>query len=1390
MKTTIKTLLILFIFFSPLTIFSQGEIYFDTFEMDNWYTGEWVDSDGRTWDIENCEDFTIYGPTRSLVRFGHHTGTISTEVSGGLGTLSFALYHLWGETDPPQSLEVFINGESYGNFIAGYKDVDNNNQNDSTTIYSIEDINKEGDVTITLTGNSNLGLDTVKWTGFVDTVDPDAPGQATGYNIAKTNFSVSWPEATDNSGVASYDVYLDGDLQGNTENTHFDITEVDPGQTYTITVVAIDLSGNRSVESTPADITTLPADAPGIGYISDIVLFLNSGENFILLPEIDDGNPGENEDLTVTAVSNDETIVEIIEIHYNKENTCGYLKVQEKGKLGNTTIDLEIADATTTIEQTITVAVEPYSKPGINFEVHDLVFWDEIIPTGSKPVFDTIIDEAQGPPPGINWDKMELTVSQDCDGAQCDGHDFITLMYRGYVVPPANGSYTFYMKGVADYGLWLSPDENFENAEGIAVNSSQQHEPTGNDEGDGTWSSDPISLEAGKVYAIYGINWTVHTTDGGILWEGPGVNKDYIQAENMMYIYDTEKPTTPSSIQLLDKASNIMRIAWSKASDNQKLAGYNFYVNGQKYNSQSLTDTMLVLDDLTANTKYTFAVTAIDNMGNESELSAWLTETTHPLDETSPTAPTDITTDIAASMALQISWSGATDETAIFGYNVYVDGELYNTDDYVYENNLIIKPLTPDNSYEIKIQTVDAGLNTSPKSDAYTASTTTFDPSSNTLGVDMGQLTIAMNPVGINEGLGINPLYIDGEFLETVRQDAITELRPANIRWGGIGANNLRFDNYIGDDKNATIADFAHLCIQNNAYMSFTCGMEETTDWITDENTFLHFLEYLGGPSTSTYGEIRANEGYTEPLLNQLKGLIFEFGNEVWGASHHFAPIGEDYSEYGDWARDIAEKMKTSPYFDENLIRFTYSGRNPNPNRSYGLNEKLLKEDTGQVDILALGGYIGANFDGAEIDQGDSYLDYFKNCREDAFLDISGLDYYNKLSIKLTGEFKPGFFYETNTKNDAYNGRTGHAMIITDYWLAALEKGAIVPTIYSLSHGQWRITAPGEDFKRLPVFKTAKLINKYTRGHILETDYNSQSTLSDADGNLIEGDGVGTYAYSNEETYNIVLISRDFQNAHYVEIDLPDDFSFQSTAKKYTITADDFSSFDAVVDSSDISLSDNYLVEVPAYSMVLIRFTGDNQNFEDLKPGYFSYKKQEQIEITAETTEITSNSGKVTLNAEITPEDAYIEAVDWKIIDNSVNATLFKFDKSCWIKASGHISGNGTITVRAFALDDPDVYDEIDVTISGQVGIENRKTEDIFAVYPNPAKTQFNLQLTSNIVPQASIKIYDLSGRCVHEFTNLAPNQHISFGEELQSGVYILSYESKDKRLNSMIVKQ
>lgn len=98
-----------------------------------------------------------------------------------------------------------------------------------------------------------------------DNEAPTVPANVSINNINFNSFDISWTASTDNIAVTSYDVYVDGNLSGNTANTNFSLSNLNSSTTYSITVLAKDLVGNKSAQSAAASGTTLTdASAPTV----------------------------------------------------------------------------------------------------------------------------------------------------------------------------------------------------------------------------------------------------------------------------------------------------------------------------------------------------------------------------------------------------------------------------------------------------------------------------------------------------------------------------------------------------------------------------------------------------------------------------------------------------------------------------------------------------------------------------------------------------------------------------------------------------------------------------------------------------------------------------------------------------------------------------------------------------------------------------------------------------------------------------------------------------------------------------------------------------------------------------------------------------------------------
>ena len=142
---------------------------------------------------------------------------------------------------------IFVNGVFHSNSNATTATVSGLAQGTTYTFYVIA---------VDAANNASPQSNTATGTTLTDTQAPTAPLNLSVTSVGTNNIAVQWTAATDNVGVTSYDIYVNGELMGSTSSTSTNIANLNPLTAYSIYIVAKDAAGNVSPQSNTVTATT------------------------------------------------------------------------------------------------------------------------------------------------------------------------------------------------------------------------------------------------------------------------------------------------------------------------------------------------------------------------------------------------------------------------------------------------------------------------------------------------------------------------------------------------------------------------------------------------------------------------------------------------------------------------------------------------------------------------------------------------------------------------------------------------------------------------------------------------------------------------------------------------------------------------------------------------------------------------------------------------------------------------------------------------------------------------------------------------------------------------------------------------------------------------------
>jgi len=180
---------------------------------------------------------------------------------------------------------------------------------------------------------------------------------------------------------------------------------------------------------------------------------------------------------------------------------------------------------------------------------------------------------------------------------------------------------------------------------------------------------------------------------------------------------DATAPSVPTGLMATAVSCSQINLSWSASSDTggSGLMGYKLYRNGSFIKLVPAPSTSSADTGLAASTIYSYAVSAIDNAGNESATSSTVSKNTPSCDSTAPSVPTGLVAAALSANRIDLSWNASTDTggSGLAGYRVYRSGALVGT---TAATSYSDTGLTEETQYCYRVAAYDSAGNSSTQS--------------------------------------------------------------------------------------------------------------------------------------------------------------------------------------------------------------------------------------------------------------------------------------------------------------------------------------------------------------------------------------------------------------------------------------------------------------------------------------------------------------------------------------------------------------------------------------------------------------------------------------------------------------------------------------------------
>lgn len=218
---------------------------------------------------------------------------------------------------------------------------------------------------------------------------------------------------------------------------------------------------------------------------------------------------------------------------------------------------------------------------------------------------------------------------------------------------------------------------------------------------------------------------------------------------------DTQAPTIPTNVGAIANSPTQVTVSWTASTDNVGVTGYTVKRGGTSVGAPAASP--FVNTGLTANTTYSYTVSAHDAVPNTSADSTAATVTTpNVVDGTNPTVPTNLVASNITSSTATITWTPSTDTggSGLAGYDVFRGGvQIAQVASPTYPAT----NLAPSTTYSFTARARDGAGNVSAQSTAVSVTTLAIVTGGNvafrnSTDFNSGSTSVSVNPVGAVNG--------------------------------------------------------------------------------------------------------------------------------------------------------------------------------------------------------------------------------------------------------------------------------------------------------------------------------------------------------------------------------------------------------------------------------------------------------------------------------------------------------------------------------------------------------------------------------------------------------------------------------------------------------------